>query len=92
MSYQPKTGARCTCKRGIARDNCPTCEGTGMVIDFAAIHARKPKPRVCKGCGKPETIRHVGGAIYTDTAQFLGYCADCINRAWAAIRKEQHGA
>ena len=40
MSYQPKTGARCACKRGVQRDNCPTCEGTGWVIDFAAIRAR----------------------------------------------------
>ena len=38
--YQPKTGARCSCKRGIERDNCPTCEGTGWRIDFAAIRAR----------------------------------------------------
>ena len=40
-AYTPKTGARCSCKRGIQRDNCPTCEGTGMVIDFAAIHRRR---------------------------------------------------
>lgn len=39
--YQPKTGARCSCKRGVQRDNCPTCEGTGMVINFAAIRARR---------------------------------------------------
>lgn len=40
MSYQPKTGAKCSCKRGIERDNCPTCEGTGWVIDFKAIRAK----------------------------------------------------
>jgi hypothetical protein len=40
MSYQPKTGARCLCRRGMERDNCPACEGTGWRIDFAAIHAR----------------------------------------------------
>ena len=39
--YQPKTGARCTCKPGIERDNCPRCEGTGMVIDFARIRAAR---------------------------------------------------
>ena len=39
-AYQPKTGAKCSCKRGIQRDNCPTCEGTGYIIDFAAIRAR----------------------------------------------------
>ena len=43
--YQPKTGARCGCKPGVHRDNCPECEGTGMVIDFAAIRARnRPDP------------------------------------------------
>jgi len=40
MSYQPKTGEKCACKRGVERDNCPRCECTGMVIDFAAIRAR----------------------------------------------------
>jgi hypothetical protein len=34
--YQPKTGNKCGCKRGIERDNCPACEGTGMQIDFKA--------------------------------------------------------
>ena len=38
--YQPKTGAPCGCRRGVQRDNCPTCEGTGMQIDFRAIRAR----------------------------------------------------
>lgn len=38
--YQPKTGRACSCKPGIQRDNCPACEGTGMMIDFAAIRAR----------------------------------------------------
>lgn len=40
MSYQPKTGARCGCKRGIQRDNCAACEGTGWQIDFEAIRRR----------------------------------------------------
>ena len=31
------TGARCYCRRGIERDNCPACEGTGRRINFAAI-------------------------------------------------------
>lgn len=29
----------CYCRRGIQRDNCPACEGTGQRIDFAAIRA-----------------------------------------------------
>ena len=35
--YQPKTGQKCGCRRGVQRDNCPACEGTGWVIDFRAI-------------------------------------------------------
>ncbi len=38
---QPKTGAKCGCKRGVQRDNCSACEGTGMCIDFAAIRATR---------------------------------------------------
>jgi hypothetical protein len=41
---QPKTGAKCGCKRGQERDNCPSCEGTGQVIDFARIRRRKSVP------------------------------------------------
>lgn len=37
--YQPKTGQPCHCKRGVQRDNCPDCEGTGQRINFAAIRA-----------------------------------------------------
>lgn len=40
MAYQPKTGNKCHCKRGIERDNCPACEGTGLQIDFKAIRSR----------------------------------------------------
>lgn len=38
--YQPKTGVRCGCRRGVQRDNCPNCEGTGWAIDFRAILER----------------------------------------------------
>ena len=38
--YQPKTGVKCSCKKGIERDNCSNCEGTGQVIDFKAIRER----------------------------------------------------
>ncbi len=58
MSYQPKTGDKCGCRRGIERDNCPACEGTGWRIDFAKIRARKlacvetaPKPEPSPGLG-----------------------------------------
>jgi len=48
MSYQPKTGVRCGCKPGVYRSNCPNCEGTGWVIDFAAIRARRDPPPPAK--------------------------------------------
>jgi hypothetical protein len=54
MTYQPKTGKPCGCRRGIERDNCPACEGTGQRIDFAAIRAASthdPK-------GEPNEVRH----------------------------------
>lgn len=38
--WQPKLG-KCGCRRGIQRDNCAACEGTGWLIDFAAIRAAK---------------------------------------------------
>ena len=38
--YQPKTGAACGCRRGVQRDNCPACEGTGRAINFRAIRNR----------------------------------------------------
>lgn len=38
--YQPKTGAKCGCRPGNARENCQNCEGTGEVIDFAKIRNR----------------------------------------------------
>jgi len=44
--YQPKTGAKCSCRPGVQRDNCPSCEGTGMVVDFRTIRQAKPLIRV----------------------------------------------
>jgi hypothetical protein len=41
--YQPKTGVKCGCKRGVQRDNCPNCEGTGWIIDFKAIRGNNIK-------------------------------------------------
>ncbi len=38
--YQPKTGQKCGCRRGVQRDNCSNCEGTGQVVDFRAIRNR----------------------------------------------------
>jgi len=39
--YQPKTGEKCHCRKGVQRDNCPDCEGTGWKIDFRQIRARQ---------------------------------------------------
>jgi len=39
--YTPRTGARCYCRPGLERDNCPNCEGTGWAIDFRALHAAR---------------------------------------------------
>ena len=37
MTNPTPTRCPCDCRPGIARDNCPACEGTGQRIDFAAI-------------------------------------------------------
>ena len=44
----PKTGNRCGCKKGIQRDNCPNCEGTGWVINFRLIHQIREQNRRTK--------------------------------------------
>jgi hypothetical protein len=36
-----RTLGPCHRRRGIERDNCPACEGTGRAIDFSQFH----KPR-----------------------------------------------
>jgi len=41
MKGDPLTGARCGCKRGIERDNCPNCEGTGKAIDWNRYHQER---------------------------------------------------
>lgn len=43
-AWQPKTGERCHCRRGVERSNCPDCEGTGYKIDFARIRAATARP------------------------------------------------
>jgi hypothetical protein len=48
--WQPRTGARCSCRPGVARDNCPTCEGTGWVIDFRAIHREREERNAQDKC------------------------------------------
>lgn len=52
-AYQPTTGQRCACKRGIERDNCPACEGTGWRIDFAAIRDARTQDHSPAGQDNP---------------------------------------
>lgn len=45
------TGEPCSCRPGIERDNCPSCEGTGRRLDFAAIRSARLEStpeRYCK--------------------------------------------
>ena len=41
MRDLPRLGP-CGCRRGIERDNCPSCEGTGQLIDWRAYHRLNP--------------------------------------------------
>jgi hypothetical protein len=65
----PRTGAKCGCKPGIHRDNCSTCEGTGWVINFAAVRNRVLNGDQCLcGSAYPGAVRggftHTSGACY----------------------------
>lgn len=57
--YQPKTGQPCNCKPGVQRDNCPRCEGTGKVIDFAKIRTAKEHYGVTVRHGESFSIAYV---------------------------------
>jgi hypothetical protein len=41
MRNLPRLGP-CGCRRGIERDNCPSCEGTGQLIDWRTYHRLNP--------------------------------------------------
>lgn len=45
-------------------------------------------PRACKGCGKAEKITDFGGMRYSNIANYLGYCADCINRTMDLLNEQ----
>lgn len=49
--YSPKTGAKCGCRRGVQRDNCPNCEGSGWAIDFHLV-------RSVPACGHPSWSKY----------------------------------
>lgn len=50
--YSPKTGEKCSCRRGVERDNCPRCEGTGWVIDFKKIHQKRREDDMRKNAAR----------------------------------------
>lgn len=72
--YQPKTGAKCGCRRGVERDNCANCEGTGFVVDFHSIRNRRPlvpvfvnlDPRGFALKIDDEWMRASGATLYSD--------------------------
>jgi len=79
--YQPKTGAKCGCRRGVQRDNCPNCEGTGYVIDFRQIRNRRPLVPIFLNCDargyaikiddewmkRARVLTHDGQSVYIGT-------------------------
>ena len=76
MTYQPKTGQPCGCKRGQQRDNCPECEGTGQRIDFQAL-----RQGWCKPCGFP---RHacLNPSEHVNPARADRPCPRCFSPAF----------
>jgi hypothetical protein len=44
QGYQPTTGQPCNCRPGRQRDNCSSCEGTGMQIDFKLLRSIPLQP------------------------------------------------
>ena len=70
--YRPKTGAKCACKRGQERDNCPQCEGTGQVIDFKAIRAMPLEKGDTVTCKKHGCLLDYDPAIPGDV------CSRCL--------------
>lgn len=86
-AYSPKTGARCTCRPGMQRDNCPRCEGTGWVIDFKKIHEKR-KANPAQWAHGTMDYRHPPGSVQTMTNNPRGgqfylnarYCSVCRSR------------
>jgi hypothetical protein len=86
----PFTGQACGCKRGVQRDNCPNCEGTGRVIDFAVI--RMMSGRKQDTCGCPPRL-HCGDQTRRHPAcQTCGYCLSSIPATCVSAPPESRGA
>ncbi len=54
--YRPKTGKQCRCERGVERDSCPLCEGTGWEIDFAEIRSQTESTMIVDKLLENETM------------------------------------
>jgi len=77
--YTPKTGVKCDCRKGQQRDNCPNCEGTGYVIDFRAIHARRKMEEIRNQCGR---CKHLTTSFSGGHCHYWGCnCAEVIECA-----------
>ena len=87
MSYQPKTGQPCSCRRGVQRDNCPACEGTGQRIDFAAIRARSVPVYSAEACtgfagwARWPSVNREGKFFYRRGKEFL-VMENRLTRRW----------
>lgn len=91
-AYQPKTGAPCTCRKGLDRDNCPACEGTGQQIDFAAIRARKFDEKTEAAIAKfdrEEAIRADLPAAIRESASICAHKTHVTVTAWNDFRTEK---
>jgi hypothetical protein len=88
--YQPKTGAKCGCRRGIQRDNCPNCEGTGHVIDFRAIRNRKHLlPVFLNGDPRGYSLK-INDEWMRKDLQRSHTCLDCGTEWAAMVRFSEH--
>ncbi len=57
VGYQPKTGEPCSCRPGMERDNCPSCEGTGQKVDFKKIREQNIIPAEKKADESVQSIK-----------------------------------
>jgi hypothetical protein len=62
-AYSPKTGEKCSCKPGIERDNCPSCEGSGWKLDFAKIHQHYDKQKKNQRTPPVEAVKKIVGSL-----------------------------
>lgn len=87
MSAAPTLGP-CHCRPGVARDNCPDCEGTGKRIDFRALRALQASPAASVTAPTPTTAElfigtgregpvTMGKTTHPDSARDAGFAPRC---------------